>query len=716
MSINQTINNTLETFIHNIFKEGDGYIELRPCRDRGTGIDNRARRWFATPTEFIEKAPQVIDYCRRKYLGCFIGLLPREQAGKGSAEFVGFGRVVWADLDAKDYAGGKKEALEQIHTLTPTPSAVVESGGGYHIYYFLSEPTAPDTIETINKRLANNVGADHCHDRARVLRLPLSYHCKTEKLYQLRFVTLSNDTHNASGLLDAWPACESEQPKIEYTKVKDIPKASLSANLQYLLNEHQGLNDLYNGLGKTSGDQSGSGYDYAFAREALYLGADTAEVCDAVACRLIGRNKRVRNDYVQNTVARARASVDAYNKKKRSTTEHADRYTLERLAVYPKGTAKAGQYIKNRSNLAIILEHDDQYVDAIKYNAFKNRIEYKGGGLHKKDVIAMSIDIERRYGLSYGVDMIEDLTVYTAHQNTYHPVRDYLMSLPAQDSVALDDWMHKAFGVPNDELHKAIGRAWAIGAVARIMSPGCFVKNMLILEGKQDIGKSSAIKILAKNDNWYRDTPFNIKQGDARDAYIKINSSWLYELPEMKSFDKVDANTVKAFISSTTDSYRGMYDKFDKDVPRQCVFVGTTNQKGILHDSTGNVRFWPVHVEQVDFDWLDANVDAIWSAAVCAYQAGEQWQLSYELERAMNTNREEYEAQDDRITLIEKNYIMQGYDGATLTNMLLDIGFMSNQVTRRVQAEFADMLTQAGWQRKRERIDGRRVYMWRPSK
>ena len=61
-NISTTINNTLQTFITNIFKDGDGYIELRPCRDRGTGIDNRARRWFATPQEFIDKAPQVIEY------------------------------------------------------------------------------------------------------------------------------------------------------------------------------------------------------------------------------------------------------------------------------------------------------------------------------------------------------------------------------------------------------------------------------------------------------------------------------------------------------------------------------------------------------------------------------------------------------------------------------------------------------------------------------
>ena len=715
-NISTTINNTLQTFITNIFKDGDGYIELRPCRDRGTGIDNRARRWFASPQEFIDKAPSIIEYCRRKYLGCFIGLLPREQAGKGSAEFVGFGRVVWADLDAKDYAGGKKEALEKIHTLTPSPSATVESGGGYHIYYFLDEATAPDTIETINKRLANLVNADHCHDRARVLRLPLSYHCKTEKLIQLRFVTLTEDTHKASGLLATWPACEGEQPKIEYNTIKEIPKAQLSANLQDLLNEHQSLNDYYNGLGKTGGDQSGSGYDYAFAREALYLGASVGEVCDAVACRIIGRNKRVRNDYVQNTVARAKASVDAYKTKKATIKEEPDQYTLERLAKYPKGNVKAGQYIKNRSNLAIILEHDDQYNEVLRYNAFKNRIEYKEDSLHRKDIIAIALDIERRYGLSYGVDMLEDMAVFVAHQNVYHPVRDYLMSLPAKESNALDDWMHKAFGVPNDDMHKAIGRAWAIGAVARIMSPGCFVKNMLILEGAQDIGKSSALKILARHDAWYRDTPFDIKRGDARDAYIKINSSWLYELPEMKSFDKVDANTVKAFISSTTDSYRGFWDKFDKDVPRQCVFIGTTNQKGILHDSTGNVRFWPVHVERVDFAWLEANVDAIWSAAVCAYQAGEKWHISDEIERAMNESREEYESNDDRITLIEQAYDEMECDGATLTLLLRSIGFMPSQITRRVQMNFGELLTRAGWTRTREMFEGRRNYVWRPSK
>jgi hypothetical protein len=440
MSIITTIDNTLETFIHNIFCEGDGWLELRPCRDRGNGIDNKARRWFGSPQEFLEKAPQVIDYCRRKYLGCFIGLLPREQAGKGTGDFVAFGRVVWADLDAKDYAGGKGEAKQKIKALKVAPSAVVESGGGYHIYYFLNEPTAPDTIETINKRLASSLGADHCHDRARVLRLPLSYHCKTQKLYQLRFLELSNDKHSAKGLLSNWAPLEDEQPKIKYKPVDDIPKASLSANMQYLLNEHTQLNDLYNGLGKSAGDQSGSGYDYAFAREALYLGASVAEACDAVACRLIARNKRVRNEYVQNTIARAQASVNEYNKKKHAAKDEPDKYTLERMAKYPKGHNRAGQYIKNRSNLAIILEQDDAYADTLKYNAFKNRIEYKDASLDKKDIISMAIDIERRYALNYGVDMLENLAVYTAHQNTYHPVRDYLMSLPTSDSSTLDGW------------------------------------------------------------------------------------------------------------------------------------------------------------------------------------------------------------------------------------------------------------------------------------
>jgi hypothetical protein len=101
---------------------------------------------------------------------------------------------------------------------------------------------------------------------------------------------------------------------------------------------------------------------------------------------------------------------------------------------------------------------------------------------------------------------------------------------------------------------------------------------------------------------------------------------------------------------------------------------------------------------------------------VCAYQNGEQWHISNELEHLMNSNREEYEAQDDRITLLEDNYRTQMYDGATLTRMLQDIGFMPSQITRRVQMEFGELLTRAHWQRVRERVDGRRKYVWRPSK
>jgi len=101
---------------------------------------------------------------------------------------------------------------------------------------------------------------------------------------------------------------------------------------------------------------------------------------------------------------------------------------------------------------------------------------------------------------------------------------------------------------------------------------------------------------------------------------------------------------------------------------------------------------------------------------VCAYQAGEKWHISDEIERAMNESREEYESNDDRITLIEQAYDEMECDGATLTLLLRSIGFMPSQITRRVQMEFGELLTRAGWTRTREMFEGRRNYVWRPSK
>ena len=55
-----------------------------------------------------------------------------------------------------------------------------------------------------------------------------------------------------------------------------------------------------------------------------------------------------------------------------------------------------------------------------------------------------------------------------------------------------------------------------------------------------------------------------------------------------------DVTRVKEFITLRVDRCRLSYDARMGEFPRQCVFVGTSNETEYLKDRTGNRRFWPL--------------------------------------------------------------------------------------------------------------------------
>jgi putative DNA primase/helicase len=100
------------------------------------------------------------------------------------------------------------------------------------------------------------------------------------------------------------------------------------------------------------------------------------------------------------------------------------------------------------------------------------------------------------------------------------------------------------------------GIKFLIGAVARVMRPGCKMDNVLILEGDQGRWKSSALATLAGIE-WFGDTPFTI--GD-KDAYLVIRGNLIYELAELDGFSRAESSRAKAFSPrATTPSCRSTW-------------------------------------------------------------------------------------------------------------------------------------------------------------
>jgi putative DNA primase/helicase len=107
-----------------------------------------------------------------------------------------------------------------------------------------------------------------------------------------------------------------------------------------------------------------------------------------------------------------------------------------------------------------------------------------------------------------------------------------------------------------------------------------------------------------------------------------------------------DAEAVKAFLSSPVDSYRASYARFPEDVPRTCVIVGTTNADEFLSDDTGNRRFWPIRVAQIDIGLVEKQRDQLWAEAVTAFKLGEPWWLTADEENQLTGVHDDHRVRD----------------------------------------------------------------------
>jgi predicted P-loop ATPase len=196
--------------------------------------------------------------------------------------------------------------------------------------------------------------------------------------------------------------------------------------------------------------------------------------------------------------------------------------------------------------------------------------------------------------------------------------------------------------------------------------------------------------------------------GDKTDAIRHLQGKWLVELAELAPSRKSEAEDLKAFLSGAVDRVRLPYARFDESFPRQCVFVGTTNDDQFLRDATGGRRFWPVAVGQViDVEALASERDQLFAEAVAAYDAGEPWWLDrdFEAEHArpvQEAARESDSWADDVAEWLDKPE--DDFDGpgevktvVTLSGVMSALGLTSGQQTRSNQKRVADILRTLGW-------------------
>ncbi|OQM74926.1 VapE domain-containing protein [Manganibacter manganicus] len=318
-----------------------------------------------------------------------------------------------------------------------------------------------------------------------------------------------------------------------------------------------------------------------------------------------------------------------------------------------------GELKSSLPNIALIMDNDPRLAGLVAYNEFKQMVVLRGepriaskkresahdpvnlkGRLWKiedtlngdnwtdsHDIAVRNLIETKTQMKGYGIKVTDrDLNGgvdLSAQRRAFHPVKEAIEAVTWDGKPRAETLFIDYLGCDNNNYYRQCALMTLVGAITRIYRPGHKFDFVPILEGAQGKGKSTFIEVLGLN--WY-----NELTGDIRDPKQMIESmqgTWILEIGELSAMHRSEVNDLKAFVTRTHDKGRLAWMKRVREFPRQCIFMGSTNDREYLRDRTGGRRFWPIVCRvdgQIDNLKLREEILQVWAEALHIYRQMEK--------------------------------------------------------------------------------------------
>jgi len=293
---------------------------------------------------------------------------------------------------------------------------------------------------------------------------------------------------------------------------------------------------------------------------------------------------------------------------------------------------KKGELSSCLANADLLLKNLPEWEGVIAYDEFAEREVFrkplpfmpngpKSGVWEDHLDVSTAIWLQRALCTEFSDAIVGKAVGAVARANKFHPVREALNALPPWDGKPRNaTWLSDFLGAEQTPYLALVGVYFIRGMISRVMAAGSKFDYCMVLEGAQGKGKSTVSRILGWH--WYCDTDLDLSN---KDSLLALPGHWVYEIAELGSLLKAEQQKQKSFLSRQFDKFRPPYGKRLVEVPRQNVFIGTTNEDEYLKDPTGARRFWPVRCgDNFDLEGLRAALEQMFAEALQEYREGEK--------------------------------------------------------------------------------------------
>lgn len=332
-----------------------------------------------------------------------------------------------------------------------------------------------------------------------------------------------------------------------------------------------------------------------------------------------------------------------------------------------------------------------------------------------------------RLGFKMSREDIVDVVALVAKKNVKNPPKDWFEKLKWDGQPRLNTWLidYLNAGQEPKEYLSAIGMKWMVAAVTRIYKPGAKFDEILVLEGGQGIGKSTALRILGTFDghDYFTDHAVDIGGNKETDSLRILQGKIIVEMSEFVSFRKAETNAMKGFLSRQYDEYRVPWGRGLTKRARMFVFAGSLNPSDMgLFTDDENRRYLPFVVQsEIDFEKLKKVRNQLWAEAVHLYKQGQEIHFTKE-ENELARTQQKARQMEDAISVDIENAIVkylhekQVYDGFTTSEIMSICGVRVDQKSTVLTGRFKKAIKDLGWVEGRGDGElGKQTRMWKVS-